>query len=219
MKGKHESLIVFFLFFFSFVRKTFSSFICWTEILKSFKFFATLFPSSFMRSRLLEATYWVQERNFSGPHGMQHVYEYTSRFLSLFFKKCCKTWCFRPRKWTAKFMKISTRIPTKWQSSNFWSIAEMTWNSKPNSSDNCWQNCSESILHSLLLCSMPQTKRQFKCISVIIFQSSRFAVSIHIERKVEKSPQFMVSKRSPPPSFFPSLALIYEIAKLSDWII
>lgn len=98
MKGNHESLMVVSVVLLLFRQENVFKFHLLNGNSKEFQFFATLFPSFFLRFRLRAKQVGCRQENFSGPHGMQHVYEYTSRLLLLFFfEKCCKTWCFRPR--------------------------------------------------------------------------------------------------------------------------
>lgn len=81
----------FFLF-----RKTFSSFICRTEILKSFQFFATLssflfrgFPGKHFRRRL----HWALAFEGRAIQGQMVCSIFMNVFHVYSFRKCCKT-CF-----------------------------------------------------------------------------------------------------------------------------
>lgn len=88
----------------SFAQEKRSSFICRTEILKSFQFFATLFSFLFhevgsglkvgsQHFHCLVKFLFLRKGNeqeaLSGPNGMQHIYECIPRLKLL--EKCCKT--------------------------------------------------------------------------------------------------------------------------------
>lgn len=117
MKEKHEEAKTFLLS----LRKTFSSFICRTETLKSSQFLRHSFPSSFFVFFRRHGRGWNflhclagscfpggARRSVSGPSGMHnavYVYECTSRFGAS--EKCCKT-CFTASE--QQYQRISPRI-------------------------------------------------------------------------------------------------------------
>lgn len=111
-------LCVFFSFFFD--RKTFSSFICSTEILKSFQFFCDTLPSFFWGCVFNQLG--AGKELFRATWNAACLWKH---FTFAVLRETLQDMMFSAKKWTAKFMKISARISTKWQSSHFWSIAGM----------------------------------------------------------------------------------------------
>lgn len=208
MKGKHEEES------FRFCRKTFSSFICWAEILKSFHFFATLFPSfswgfCWKRTVLLLVALARRWKSSSGPNGMQPVYKCRARLQ--FFEKCCQTCFLRVNHSRNEMNSRNVLENVEWEFHN----RNISPVQGPAAATIVHQAGTRTTfgLRLQLLASLEKTipKAHF-CHHL----SKQHFVRFHSnsEKEVEKSPQFMVSEK-----ISASSALIYEIAKLSEWII